>query len=571
MIGELLIARGALTRDGLAEVLAFQSEFGGLLGQACLKLGLLREDDLIRALSFQLDLPILGLSQLPDTQYVAEALQELRLNQGWLIEHGAVVWKDRLAPSGSGHAATPGAARLCIVARNPISSSLREEITKRSDHTPVYFLASNRVVDAALDTVRKSTKSPDAAQGDTSALARLRQLAEEAPVIEFVSNLFSDALEFGASDVHVEPEEFGFRTRFRIDGVLGTERQHPRQTFDAVVTRIKILSGMDIAERRLPQDGRQGIRLSGQQVDLRVSALPGAYGESIVVRLLRKKAGLPDIQGLGLMGAALEAFRAIIAEPNGIVLVTGPTGSGKSTTLYRVIEEINNGERKIITIEDPIEYESPGVTQVQARPDIGLTFAGGLRAMLRQDPDVIMVGEIRDAETALIATQAALTGHLVLSTLHTNSAVGAIERLVDLDVEPFLIEAALRGVIGQRLVRSLCPSCKQPAEIDDVPADVRAHTELVRRERGVIEADNWCVPVGCDACDATGYKGRIGVFEILDMRRYAPTVLRVGLGQETKSAMLRENGYRTMAEDASFKASLGLTSLAELYRVFGKV
>ena len=289
------------------------------------------------------------------------------------------------------------------------------------------------------------------------------------------------------------------------------------------------------------------------------------------MRLLRKKAALPDIQGLGLRGRPLDQFRSIIAEPNGIVLVTGPTGSGKSTTLYRVIEEINNGERKILTIEDPIEYESPGVTQVQARSEIGLTFASGLRSMLRQDPDVIMVGEIRDSETAQIATQAALTGHLVLSTLHTNSALGAIERLVDLEVEPFLIEAALRGVIGQRLVRSLCTSCKRGVDPADIPGDVRRLTEKMRSELGVTEPDHWCAPVGCEKCGGSGFRGRVGVFEILDMRRHAPIVLKAGLGQEAKSSLLRDGGFRTMAEDGAMKAALGLTSLSELYRVFGKI
>ena len=567
MIGDLLVASGVLTQEGRAEALAFQSQLGGLFGQACLKLGLLREDDLIRVLSQQLGLPVLTQTDLPDTQAVSEALDGLGLPATWLMDHSAVVWVE---------APTPGAAaaadlQLCVVARNPIEPSLREEIAKRFSGSPKYYLASNRLVDTALELVRRHAKSAPAAVGDTSALARLRQLAEEAPVIEFVNSLFSDALEFNASDVHVEPDEFGFRTRCRIDGVLGTERQHPRQMFDAVVTRIKILSGMDIAERRLPQDGRQGIRVGGQQVDLRVSALPGAHGESIVVRLLRKKAALPDIQGLGLRGRPLDQFRSIIAEPNGIVLVTGPTGSGKSTTLYRVIEEINNGERKILTIEDPIEYESPGVTQVQARSEIGLTFASGLRSMLRQDPDVIMVGEIRDSETAQIATQAALTGHLVLSTLHTNSALGAIERLVDLEVEPFLIEAALRGVIGQRLVRSLCTSCKRGVDPADIPGDVRRLTEKMRSELGVTEPDHWCAPVGCEKCGGSGFRGRVGVFEILDMRRHAPIVLKAGLGQEAKSSLLRDGGFRTMAEDGAMKAALGLTSLSELYRVFGKI
>lgn len=277
--------------------------------------------------------------------------------------------------------------------------------------------------------------------------------------------------------------------------------------FDSVVTRIKILSGMDIAERRLPQDGRQTIRVSGEEVDLRVSSLPATEGESVVIRLLRKKSELPDMQGLGLRGSLLDAFRRIIELPNGLFLVTGPTGSGKSTTLYRALEHLNRGDTKIITIEDPVEYDLDGVNQVQAHSEIGLTFSNGLRAMLRQDPDIIMVGEIRDRETAEVAIQAALTGHLVFSTLHTNSASGAIERLVDLGVEPFLLSAALRGVLGQRLLRRICSSCRRPASADD------AHliAEMVKD-----------VPLDPSLPDATG------VFDALAARSAMAPVIKAG-------------------------------------------
>ncbi|MEO1420226.1 MAG: GspE/PulE family protein [Pseudomonadota bacterium] len=561
MIGDWLVRKGLIMEAGRAEALSFQSQFGGLFGQACLKLGLLREDDLLVTLSEQLLIDVLPDDALPDSGGVAAACDGLDLPPAWFLEHDAVAW------ARGGNNGSP--LVLNIVARNPIAAGLQEAIDKRFDGETRYFLASNRRVDQCLDLLRKDRDEED---GTGNSLARLRQLAEEAPVIDFVNGLFADALDMDASDVHVEPAEFGFRTRYRVDGVLGLDRDHPKQLYDAVATRIKILSDMDIAERRLPQDGRQGVRIGGKEVDLRVSSLPGAHGESIVIRLLKKKSDIPDIEGLGLDGQLLAQFRRISSEPNGIILVTGPTGSGKSTTLYRLIEEINNGERKIITIEDPIEYEVEGITQVHARADIGLSFASGMRAMLRQDPDVIMVGEIRDSETALIGTTAALTGHLVLSTLHTNSALGAIERLVDLQVDTFLIEASLRGIIGQRLVRRMCKHCAAPMAADAVPVHIQHIVEDVRRVRGISgEPFNWRQPVGCPACNHTGYRGRLGVFEIIEMKRDSKTVLQQDKGAEMKLAELRDNGFRNMAEDAILKASFGMTSLAEVERIFGKV
>lgn len=556
LIGELLLERGALQRSGLEEALRFQSQFGGLLGQALLKLGLVREDFLLNVLGEQLHLPILPRERLPDIEAVRTALSGLRLSQSFLTDHSALIWFD-----------ADRAELLNAVARNPILPALQEQLAKRFSGTVRYYLAPNRLVDSGLERLRQHGLGNGGLDGEGASLARLRQLAEEAPVIEFVNSLLVDALDSGASDVHIEPDEFGFRTRFRIDGVLGLDRQHPRQIFDAVSTRIKIVSNMDIAERRLPQDGRQSIRVGGQEVDLRVSTLPGAYGESVVIRLLRKKAQLPDIEGLGLEGETLDQFRSVISEPNGVVLVTGPTGSGKSTSLYRVIEEINNGERKIITIEDPVEYDIEGVTQVHARAEIGLSFAHGLRSMLRQDPDVIMVGEIRDSETALIAIQAALTGHLVLSTLHTNTALGSIERLIDLGVETFLIEAALKGVVGQRLLRRVCTRCARPAATPDIPRSALAAAKSLLPAG---EAPRFVTAAGCEVCNMTGYRGRIGVFEILDMRRFARLALSKTLEPEEKRRALHAAGFRTMQEDGLIKAARGHTTLQEIERLLGR-
>lgn len=407
---------------------------------------------------------------------------------------------------------------------------------------------------------------------DVDDLSRLREMAEEAPVIDLVNGMFEDALRQGASDIHIEPFENHVQIRFRIDGVLRTMNTLPRGRFDAVASRVKLLSGMDIAERRLPQDGRQSVRFAGQDIDLRVSSLPGAWGESIVLRLLRKQQSLPSLEGLGLEDRSMQAFQALLEERNGVILVTGPTGSGKSTTLYRGLEGVNDGQRKIITIEDPVEYDMDGVTQVQARADIGYTFARGLRAILRQDPDVIMIGEIRDGETAAIAIQAALTGHLVFSTLHTNTALAAVERLVDLGVEPFLVSASLRGLMGQRLVRRLCEHCSVPAG-PDAMAEGAARLDEVRRA-GADLPDSVLRPAmargpGCARCSDTGYAGRVAVYEVA---RFT-SALRHVVGENRPEAELiaaaRQDGFLTMYEDGLVKAAKGYTSIAEVVRVLG--
>ncbi|MBI1236943.1 MAG: type II secretion system protein [Alphaproteobacteria bacterium] len=568
-IGDILLEQGSITADDIAEALAYQRETGTLIGQALLRLGAIAEEKLLSALSAQLSMDVLDPSAMPsgdDALSAAPAALDLPLR--WLAAKEAVIWFASDASGTPDKEAT--GTTLILAARNPLDPALSERIEARFDGRIKRVLVSNRVLDAALARLHDvSARTAGEALTDAE---RLREMAEEAPVIDFVNALFEDAMRAGASDIHVEPFEHEFMVRLRIDGVLSRVQTQPRGRYDAVSSRIKLISGMDIAERRLPQDGRQSIRFAGEDVDLRVSSLPGAWGESLVLRLLRKRQELPTLEGLGLDGMARQNFDRMIREPNGVVLVTGPTGSGKSTTLYRALEQVNDGERKIITIEDPVEYDMAGVTQVQARADIGYSFARGLRAILRQDPDIIMIGEIRDGETARIAVQAALTGHLVFSTLHTNSALAAVERLTDLGVEPFLISASLRGLVAQRLLRRLCTACARPAG----PADIRAAEALMagtghdgpRFPANLLKEEAvWKVPVGCPECRETGYTGRVAVFEAACIDGpLREAVARAAPARELEAAA-REGGYLTLFEDAMLKARTGVTSVSEVLRV----
>ncbi len=590
-IGQILLGDGAITERDLEGALRYQAEIGALIGQALLRMGALSEDVLLAALSRQLGLAVLTRADLPDDPALyADAADRLGLSHAWLLHHDAALWFARpksAAPGEAqgadssdavGEAVTPPGeddpVELVVFPRSPNDPALHDTLA-RLDLPPACtgvrtVLGGNSLLDSALASLRSAGRAESRDHGDDA--QRLREMAEEAPVIDFVNTMFEDALRQRASDIHIEPFENHFQIRFRVDGVLSLIQSLPRQRFDAVASRIKLLSGMDIAERRLPQDGRQSVRFAGQDIDLRVSSLPGAWGESLVLRLLRKQQELPSLSGLGLDGHAMETFKRLIAEPNGVILVTGPTGSGKSTTLYRGLELINDGERKIITIEDPVEYDMDGVTQVQARADIGYTFARGLRAILRQDPDVIMIGEIRDGETASIAAQAALTGHLVFSTLHTNSALAAIERLIDLGVERFLCSAALRGLMGQRLVRKLCDRCAVPATTEEAALADQLLGEA-RRDGAPLPAaaaaPRWRSAVGCPACGNQGYSGRVALFEAARLTHPLRSAINAGADTAELLAAARQDGYLTMYEDGLLKAAQGATSISEVVRVVG--
>jgi len=386
--------------------------------------------------------------------------------------------------------------------------------------------------------------------------------ADDAPIIKMVSSMLLEAFKMRASDIHIEPMETTLRIRYRVDGKLIEMDNHPKKLHPAIIARIKVMSGtMSIAEKRLPQDGRIQIRVAGKDVDLRVSSVPSNHGESVVMRILDKTSLMLGLPELGFLSDDEATFEKLIRLPDGIILVTGPTGSGKTTTLYGCLNTINTSDRKIITVEDPVEYELPGINQVMVKADIGMTFAAALRAMMRQAPNVIMLGEIRDAETAGIAIQAALTGHLVFSTLHTNDAPGAVARLADIGVKRFLVASSLRAIIAQRLVRKLCPQCKAPAILTE-----REMRTLNLDARQVAESDIMG-PTGCDACRQIGYKGRMGIFEIFKVDDEVRHLINQELTSPQLRRRARELGMRTLREDGIRKVLSGTTSASEVMRV----
>jgi len=390
-------------------------------------------------------------------------------------------------------------------------------------------------------------------------VGHLKDLASEAPIIKLVNLFITRAVEGRASDIHIEPFEDELKVRYRVDGVLHEIESVPKKLQAAIVSRLKIMAKLNIAERRLPQDGRIRLKVGESEIDLRVSTIPVLYGESVVMRILRKEGIVIDLDLLGFPPNTLASFDQLITKPNGIILVTGPTGSGKTTTLYGALDKINSPDKKIITVEDPVEYQLKGVNQIQVKPQIGLNFANTLRSIVRQDPDIIMIGEIRDLETAKIAIESALTGHLVFSTLHTNDAPSAITRLLEMGVENFLLSSTIRGILAQRLVRVICPSCK---ETDTSVADREELTML-----GLGGNKTLHLGKGCEHCAFTGYYGRLGIFELLVVEDEIRRLILKNADANQLRETARKNGMRTLLEDGSDKIREGITTLSEILRV----
>lgn len=548
-LGAHLLEKKLITPEDLQKALAFQKRIGGRLGPILIRIGAISEENLLRVLSGLLHIPLADANELPaDPRFFSRAIEQSGIELDWWLDQEALIWEN---PEG----------QICCIARDLFNDSLSETLSRAFPEQEIaFFLVRSYDLERALDAAARSGVSPSHAEGD---IDQLRELAEEAPVIEFVNNLISQAYDQRASDMHVEPGEHVLEVRFRIDGILYTRFSLPKERFPAISSRIKLISGMDIAERRLPQDGRLSLRLSGEALDIRVSSVPGIYGESLVLRLLSKEKQRFSLENLGLEPDNKRVFLRWIKEPHGIILVTGPTGSGKSTTLYAALDEVNDKKKKIITVEDPVEYHLEGITQIQVHSEIGYSFARALRSILRQDPDVILIGEIRDKETAEIAVQASLTGHLVLSTLHTNDAVSAFTRLIDMGIEPFLVATPVRAVMAQRLIRKLCPGCSEPTE--PIP-------EIEKMVQGIIskgweDEPRWRVPRGCPKCQGTGYAGREGIYEMVSVTPEIQHLILNGNSSNDMRKLLKNQKCRTLREDGLLKVWQGITSVEEVLRV----
>ena len=546
-LGELLVECGDVSAADIEKTLRIQETVGGRLGALLVRTGAISEDLLMRRLAEQQGaLYLRGAEELPDSLEVYQFISESPIKLDWFVDNAVLIWRH-------------GEDLHCI-ARDIQDHALLATLDYFYPGETVNFcLAVNHQIDRLLDFVRKERAIENLYSGDGA--RQLREMAEEAPIIELVNNLLSQAVDASASDVHVEPGEDHFTVRMRVDGVLHTRLTQPVERFPAVASRIKLISGIDIAERRLPQDGRISTRISGRELDIRVSTVPGAFGESIVLRLLAKERDELVLENLGMEADHLVLFRSWFQTSNGIVLVTGPTGSGKSTTLAAALQEMDDGIKKIITVEDPVEHQMPSITQIQTHAEIGFTFARALRAILRQDPDVIMIGEIRDLETAEIAIRSAMTGHIVLSTVHTNDALSSFTRLIDMGVEPFLVAAPVRGVQAQRLVRKACGRCARSAA---PPPQVREQLAHLPPE---LVGDRWVEVRGCEACRHTGYRGRTGIYELVPVSGELQDGIVAGarLGDLRKLAL--EQGHRTLMQDGLIKASHGQTTLEEVTRL----
>jgi general secretion pathway protein E len=549
-IGQILLEANSITEEEILRTLEVQNGEGGVrrFGEILIENGV-AEDVIYRALSVQFNLPLLDAADFPD-QIPLDKVSFAFLEKSLLLPISLAGSVLTVATGDPANAEGIEALRSSFEYELNVVIARKSEILQQLE-----MLQGSR--SAVMQRLIEGSAEEDIASTDlTGEISHLRDLAQEKGIIQLVNLIIENAVKDRASDIHVEPGEFNVRVRYRIDGVLYEKETLPVRLYSAVSSRIKLLSQMNIAERRLPQDGRIKVASSGRNIDIRVSTIPTVYGESVVMRLLDKEASFITLEDIGFDRTILDIYEDVIKKPYGMILITGPTGSGKSTTLYASLAKINSAEKKIITVEEPVEYLMPGINQIQVRPKIGLTFASGLRHIVRQDPDIIMVGEIRDMETASIAIHAALTGHLLFSTLHTNDAPGAITRLMDMGVENYLVASTLICVMAQRLVRRICPFCKTR---EDVPQDV-----LQKISADIKEV--W-IGRGCDKCSGTGYKGRIGIFEVLPVSGpIRELVMKRATIKETKDKAI-ELGMRTLREDGIEKVKKGITTIDEVLRV----
>ena len=554
-LADLLTRTKLFEPHQVQDILARQQETGKSVADIAVDLGFAREDVFLKALAEAMGIPFVRLGDTSIEPAVLEKLPTKAVFQynviPLIMENGAL----RVATHDPFAAGLLDALRLASGLKVRLSLATSVEISRAAKK--FYGVGAETLDKMMQDNRIEVAPEEDILKQDLS------ELDQEASVVKFVNQIIWEAHKDRATDIHLEPMENDLRIRYRVDGILHQTPVPPQlKRFQAsIISRIKVMANMDIAEKRLPQDGRISLRIQGEEIDVRVSTMPTTYGESVSLRLLMRSSGLLGMDRLGLSPHDAEITLKLINKPHGILLVTGPTGSGKSTSLYAWLHTINTIDLRIITIEDPIEYEMAGVNQVQVRSEIGMTFAVGLRHILRQDPDVIMVGEIRDKETAEIAIRAALTGHLVFSTLHTNDAAGAVTRLIDMGIEPFLVASSVEGLVAQRLVRRLCPTCRKPAAIDEGSLR-KVGFPLSRLGEGTIYE-----PGGCEECRGTGFRGRTAIYEILLINEHIRPLI---VARESSSAIKQEalrRGLHTLREDGWTKVLGGVTTIEEVLRV----
>ena len=549
----MLIRQNVLTEDELKKALELQKGSGKKIGEVLVDNGFITEDMIVRALQMQLGLKVVQLTGVTIPKEVRNLVSVDILKKYTCIPFELDPYNANI---------------LHLAMADPMDMAAIDDISIVTNLQIEPYIATTRDILAAIDRCYGASETLDAARRFTQERAQLRGGAadddtdtdvSDAPIVQLVRSLIEQAIRQRASDIHIEPQEDDTRVRFRVDGVLRNAVTLPKNSHSAIISRIKIMAEMDIAEKRLPQDGRINIEQGGRDIDLRISTLPTILGEKVVMRILDKTAASIDINDLAFTAKNMELYSSLFNSSYGIVLVTGPTGSGKSTTLYSTLTNINNPNKNIITVEDPVEYRIEGVNQVAVNNKAGLTFANGLRSILRQDPNIIMVGEIRDVETARISIHAALTGHLVFSTLHTNDAAGAITRLIDMGVEPFLVASALRGVVAQRLVRRICPHCKETYAPD---AAERAYMGIALDEEVKLYKG-----AGCGKCNFTGYAGRMAIHEVLPIIPEMKELILKNAPDTEIFAAGRSYGVTSMKEDGIRKVLDGETTASELLRV----
>ena len=542
-LGDLLVESGLITEEQLSK--ALQEKLPDeKLGDTLLREGYITEQQLIEVLEFQLGVPHVNIHQYPIDPEIVQLVPK------------EIAKRYQVMPIRS------EGNQLFIAMADPMDYFAMEELRMATGYQIVPAIATKDALQRTIAKYYDLQESLEEAMGELLPEEDVEEAGitdDDSPVVRLVNQIISNAVTQRASDIHFDPQELELKIRYRIDGILITERTLPKHMQNLIIARLKIMANLNITESRVPQDGRIKMTVNFKPIDLRISTLPSVYGEKVVMRILDLSNALESFDKLGFSKENEEAFRKMIHRPNGIVLITGPTGSGKSSTLYAALNQLNNEEVNIITVEDPVEYRLAGINQVQVNEAVGMTFAASLRSILRQDPDIIMVGEIRDFETAQITIRASLTGHLVLSTLHTNSAVAAITRLADMGIEPFLIASSLTGVVAQRLVRKVCRDCEEIVEPTEREKKIfnEANIEITEVKRGR----------GCGSCNRTGYRGRIAIFEVIPIDDKIRKLIMESASADQIQAYVKESGVKSLLDDGLDKVKQGLTTTEEVLRV----